>query len=64
MLENNLHDMFIQEATKIVFQIVLEEDSENWCIKKSLLKLFNQCVKQSSKSTRQKTRQNMPIFFL
>lgn len=60
----NLTVNFVQQLTEKVFQIIIEEDPENWLIKKEVLRLFNLCQQNLKKTVRNGIVQNLNDIYL
>ncbi|CAH1112121.1 unnamed protein product [Psylliodes chrysocephalus] len=48
LLKKNLRNEFVKNVTELIFDIIIEENADYWCIKKELLKKFNSWVSQTS----------------
>ncbi|XP_072384371.1 uncharacterized protein [Diabrotica undecimpunctata] len=64
MVCSGLQKEFLSDGTQIVFNYVLEENTENWCIKKELLRFFNDVNSDCTRTFRHEIVNKLPEMYL
>lgn len=55
---------FIQKLTEKIFLIIIEEDPNNWLVKKEILKVFNLCLQNVRRNLRNETVTKLKDIYL
>ncbi|CAH1116261.1 unnamed protein product [Phaedon cochleariae] len=64
LVDDNFVDNFVRYVTQMIFDIIIEEGKNTWCIKKEILKSFNYCIRNASKAIRYKTVSELSDIYL
>ncbi|XP_072379097.1 uncharacterized protein [Diabrotica undecimpunctata] len=64
MISTEIKEEFLQEGTQIIFDYVLEENTENWCVKKELLRFFNDVSSDCTRNVRHGIVNKLPHIYL
>uniref|UniRef100_A0A6P7GXU1 Uncharacterized protein LOC114342049 isoform X1 n=1 Tax=Diabrotica virgifera virgifera TaxID=50390 RepID=A0A6P7GXU1_DIAVI len=64
MIPAEVQEEFLRQGTRLVFDYVLEENTENWCIKKELLRFFNDTSLDCKRKVKHDIVDKLPQIYL